>query len=140
MHLTRTFFPRRSLQTTSIIVAGATPGGEKHEKEQSQAQVLKAPSWVEFSGHISPNTGLKSPAAPVYSFNCGGSQTVTTPSLNCGRPSPRLTRLCLPQPLGSQVSAASRDLGPLSLAFSPPKSSNLSTTQLVARTLNLGRI
>lgn len=28
LHLTRTFFPRRSLQTTSIILAGATQGGD----------------------------------------------------------------------------------------------------------------
>lgn len=51
-------------------------------------QVLKAPSWVKFSGHIFPNTGLKSPAAPAYSFNCEDHRQSRLRPLTAAGPAP----------------------------------------------------
>jgi hypothetical protein len=110
LHLTRTFFPRRSLQTTSIILAGATQGGEEEalgstsgsprsQKPQFPNLSGPRPSDLPLSLFISANRGIRVLSGPTSRVPGPG-----IPDSRVSAPSrPQGSRLPLPPARGPLV-------------------------------------
>ena len=103
LHLTRTFFPRRSLQTTSIILAGAAQSGYREATESGlqgsprhqDPQLLRLKVHVSITPRLHHSPRSESPQAPSSVSKNFGPQgyrgrraAVLLPSSNPPRPRP----------------------------------------------------
>lgn len=100
LHLTRTFFPRRSLQTTSIILSGATHGvGWKAAESGLQGSPKTQDSG--FESYVYPSSTSQIRVLPGLNSQDGGPQAAAPPHSGRRKAPPRRSQARTPLRAGS---------------------------------------